>query len=163
MDILPPTSGIYSILNTSNLRLYVGSSFNMRRRMVAHLRDLRRGSHSNRALQYDWNEYGEVVFRADVLELVLDANTLTEIEEGWIARFDNRVYNLQFSASGQATAVNFPEHLVYKPLTEEQYATARNWLLQGKSANFLYRYFGGSRAKRMAEFAAIRASIKDAA
>jgi group I intron endonuclease len=54
--------GVYSITNTINGRVYVGSSARFRRRKYEHLRLLRRGEHDNDHLQKAWNKYGERAF-----------------------------------------------------------------------------------------------------
>lgn len=49
---------------------YIGSSTNLRTRLIAHLKDLKRGAHANKLLQMHWNEYGAKSFSVHVLELV---------------------------------------------------------------------------------------------
>lgn len=54
--------GIYSIINTKTETSYIGSSVNIGRRLMNHLRLLRAGIHFNPHLQYSWNKYKESDF-----------------------------------------------------------------------------------------------------
>lgn len=44
-------SGIYKITNTKTGKIYIGSAVDLRRRLYAHLKSLRRNSHDNTYLQ----------------------------------------------------------------------------------------------------------------
>lgn len=55
-------SGVYVIRNTINGRVYIGSAVLLRRRLSAHLSELRGGYHRNQKLQHAWNKYGEGAF-----------------------------------------------------------------------------------------------------
>lgn len=61
-------SGVYCIENTTNGKKYVGSSNNVRARLVVHRRHLRDMCHYNEHLQRSWNRDGEDSFRCLVLE-----------------------------------------------------------------------------------------------
>jgi group I intron endonuclease len=63
-------SGIYSIQNLLNNKVYVGQSVNIHRRWTAHRSDLRRGKHGNGHLQRSWDKYGPAAFAFTVLEIV---------------------------------------------------------------------------------------------
>ena len=65
----PVTSGVYVILNTANGKCYVGSSVNVRTRLLGHRKRLEKGSHGNRHLQRAWNMYGPEQFRFKVVNL----------------------------------------------------------------------------------------------
>ena len=72
---IPDASGIYAIVNTTTGERYVGQAKHMRARIQAHLRELSKGSHQTnkeRRLQEAWNKFGSDVFRAVVLEIVVD-------------------------------------------------------------------------------------------
>lgn len=61
-------SGVYSITNLNNGKLYIGStSLCLVRRMRDHLNSLRRGDHGNLYLQNAWNKYGEEAFKFEVV------------------------------------------------------------------------------------------------
>lgn len=60
--------GIYSITNTTNDKVYVGSSKNIYRRWSEHRRGLNNQKHCNKHLQYAWNKYGAKSFKFKILE-----------------------------------------------------------------------------------------------
>lgn len=60
--------GIYLIANCVTGDLYVGKSKNMRDRLAAHRKLLRRNLHENKFMQNSWNKYGEESFEFYVLE-----------------------------------------------------------------------------------------------
>jgi predicted GIY-YIG superfamily endonuclease len=60
-------AGIYYILNERNYRIYIGASENVDQRITDHRNRLRRGTHINKALQSDWNDYGESAFTTALL------------------------------------------------------------------------------------------------
>jgi len=61
-------SGVYAIRNNITGRLYIGSSKNLKKRIVKHFSDLRLGIHHNGYLQDDYVQYGVSAFEAKVLE-----------------------------------------------------------------------------------------------
>jgi len=61
------TSGIYSIINTTNGKRYVGSAIDLRHRLWDHKRKLERGVHKNAHLQNAWNKYGPGSFNFAIL------------------------------------------------------------------------------------------------
>ncbi len=60
-------SGIYSIRNKTNGKLYVGSTVDFASRWANHRCQLRKGNHDNSYLQRAWVKYGEDVFEFTVL------------------------------------------------------------------------------------------------
>lgn len=62
-------SGVYTITNTINGKIYVGSSTsNIYRRLIQHKVDLKRNIHRNSYLQNSYNKYGKDVFKFEILE-----------------------------------------------------------------------------------------------
>jgi hypothetical protein len=61
-------SGIYSILNKKNNRVYIGQAIALGRRKADHFRALRKGKHKNRPLQEDYDKYGLDAFEYRVVE-----------------------------------------------------------------------------------------------
>lgn len=94
-DKLPQTkrSGIYSITNTVNGKVYVGSAVSITGRLKAHRWMLQRGDHGNIFLQRAWNKYGEKNFKYDVLELC-EVSELDVREQHWMdyLKVCNQVY-----------------------------------------------------------------------
>lgn len=76
-------SGVYSITNTANGKVYIGSAVSIRGRLLYHRSYLRRGKHDNKHLQRSWDRHGEASFRFDVLE-TCDAGSVIEREQYWI-------------------------------------------------------------------------------
>lgn len=62
-------SGIYSITNIVNNKIYIGSSKDIYRRWVEHKNKLNQNKHRNRYLQFAWNKYGEENFSFKIIEL----------------------------------------------------------------------------------------------
>lgn len=69
MNKIENRSGVYQILNLVNGKRYIGSSICLERRLSTHLRNLRKGMHSNNYLQQAWNKYGEDSFSFKVLQI----------------------------------------------------------------------------------------------
>lgn len=62
-------SGIYTITNTINGKIYVGSSIaDVYRRLIQHKVDLKRNVHKNSYLQHSYNKYGKEAFKFEILE-----------------------------------------------------------------------------------------------
>ena len=69
-------SGVYIITNTANGNRYIGSSTDIHRRWVTHVRELNRGVHGNQKLQRAWDKYGESNFEFTVLLVCDKSDTL---------------------------------------------------------------------------------------
>lgn len=82
------TAGIYKIRNKVNGKYYVGSSNNIKRRVLyEHFGMLRDGDHFNKHLQNAWNKYGEDSFEVLVVNPVGEKVTdefLLEIEQVYL-------------------------------------------------------------------------------
>ena len=91
-------SGIYTITNRSNGKVYIGESLDIYRRWhEEHIPQLRNNCHYNKELQNDFNEYGEDNFNFEILERYSEDNPITTkarilILEGY--------YITQFKKSG---------------------------------------------------------------
>lgn len=95
-------SGIYSIINKINNKIYVGSSKNIMNRKSQHYSELRGGYHENIFLQRAWNKYGEENFEFKILEIVNNLEDLLYIEQKYIDKyFDNckNCYNINSKAT----------------------------------------------------------------
>ena len=91
------TCGIYSILNKTNGKIYVGQSSNIEDRWHYHRKKLRKSFHYNTHLQNAWNKYGEDSFEFDILEKC-SYESLNDNERWWIEYFESnnklKGYNL---------------------------------------------------------------------
>ena len=63
-------AGIYQVKNTANGKMLLGSSLNLEGPLNRHRFMLKIGSHTNKALQTDWNELGAEAFTFEILEEV---------------------------------------------------------------------------------------------
>ncbi len=98
--------GAYRILNTSNGKALVGVSVNLPAILNRHRAQLRMRSHTNKALQKDWDELGPTVFAFEILDTLepserRDADSsadLSALEELWLDKlspFAERGYNVR--------------------------------------------------------------------
>ncbi len=98
-------AGVFQVKNTANGKVLLGSSLNLEGPLNSHRFTLKIGSHRNKALQQEWNEYGEDKFIFEILETVKvrdDPNfnlsdELTLLEMIWLEKiqpFGERGYNL---------------------------------------------------------------------
>ena len=76
------TSGIYTITNTFNGKIYVGYSKNLRKRKNEHLSALRNNRHDNLLLQRVWNKYGQDSLLFEILE-ECEERFLVSLEHYW--------------------------------------------------------------------------------
>lgn len=91
------TSGIYSITNKENGKVYIGSTVDFEDRWEYHKQDLRRCAHHNQYLQRSWDKYGEDVFEFGILEYLDKIDELSLAEQFWIDiyREENKdLYNI---------------------------------------------------------------------
>lgn len=98
-------AGVFQVKNTANRKILLGSSLNLEGPLNRHRFMLRIGSHTNKALQQDWDEFGADHFVFEILEVVQvkdDPNfnlkdELTLLEQIWLEElqpFGDRGYNL---------------------------------------------------------------------
>ena len=98
-------AGVYQVRNTANGRVLLGSSLNLEGPLNRHRFMLKIGSHTNKALQKDWDELGPDHFVFEILEEVKvrdDPNfnlkdELTLLELIWLEKLQpagERGYNL---------------------------------------------------------------------
>ena len=60
--------GVFQIRNTVSGKIFVDSSTNMNAKWNRNRLQLNVGNHPNTELQNDWNEFGEKVFKFEILE-----------------------------------------------------------------------------------------------
>ena len=99
-------AGVYQVKNMANGKVLLGSSLNLEGPLNRHRFMLKIGSHTNKALQKDWDELGPDQFTFDILEEVkqrLDdpsfnlKDELSLLEMIWLEKlqpFGERGYNL---------------------------------------------------------------------
>lgn len=97
-------AGVFQVVNTVNGKVLLGSSLNLQGPLNAHRFMLTIGSHRNKTLQKEWNEFGEDKFVFEILETVKVKDEtnfdikdeLTLLEQIWIEKlqpFGERGYN----------------------------------------------------------------------
>lgn len=97
-------SGIYTITNRENGKVYVGSAVNVRKRLYNHRYHLQRGTHKSSLLQRAWSKYGESAFDFCLVEMVDDLIFLLAREQFWIWR--NRSADREFGYNICPTAMS---------------------------------------------------------
>ncbi len=99
-----PEMGIYQIRNIKNGKVFIGSSQNLPGMYNRYSFQLKLGSHRNRDLQSDWNEYGEDSFVFETLDTLkpktepgwnpeADLNMLCELWLEKVQPYNERGYN----------------------------------------------------------------------
>lgn len=83
---MPAISGIYIITNTTNDKIYIGSSVNMYSRWKRHIKDLNNNKHHSKYLQNSWFKYGEENFTFEIIEQC-ERSKLIEREQVWLDFF----------------------------------------------------------------------------
>ncbi len=100
----PKPAGVFQVKNTVNGKVLLGSSLNLEGPLNGHKFMLSIGSHRNKMLQQEWNEYGADKFVFEILETVKVENDpnfnlsdeLTLFEQIWLEKlqpFGERGYN----------------------------------------------------------------------
>lgn len=86
-------SGIYTITNKTNDKIYVGFTNNFISRKQTHFANLRSNKHDNAYLQNAWNKYGEKAFEFEILE-ECEEQYLASQEHYWatVLNVNNRRY-----------------------------------------------------------------------
>ena len=98
-------AGVYQVKNTVNGKVLLGSSLNLEGPLNRHKFMLKIGSHTNKALQKDWDELGPDKFVFEILEEIKvkdDPNfnlkdELTLLEQIWLEElqpFGEKGYNV---------------------------------------------------------------------
>lgn len=98
-------AGVFQVKNIANNKVLLGSSLNLDGPLNSHKFMLTIGSHRNKVLQHDWNEYGPDKFIFEILEVVKVKNDpnfnlddeLTLLEQIWLEElkpFGERGYNI---------------------------------------------------------------------
>ena len=92
-------AGIYCIRNQVNGRCYVGGTTDQRARWKNHRRELRHGIHHCRALQHDWDQFGEAAFEFHWLETVPESQLVAR-EQFYLDAIPHK-YNAAVTAGRQ--------------------------------------------------------------
>lgn len=88
--------GVYSITNTVNSKVYIGSSVNIKQRFRRHKHDLLHNKHGNKHLQSSFNKHGLENFEFKIIECCEDCN-LQDLENFYISDLSPEYNQKQFS------------------------------------------------------------------
>lgn len=91
--------GIYAVKNDLNGKMYIGSSAYVRKRWNTHIYQLRHNKHHNKALQDDFNLFGEQSFSLVVLEEVEDKSKLYDREQHFLDTVNDKYNELVVAGS----------------------------------------------------------------
>ena len=99
------TKGIYAIRNKITGCAYIGQSVvSIENRWSSHIAVLKKGKHTNKFLQDDWDKYGIDNYEFIILEEVDDKSKIDEREIYWIVKYkeDGKAFNQQSGGKGFA-------------------------------------------------------------
>lgn len=113
---------IYTITNTVNGKVYVGSSVDMKARINRHFNHLRKGIHYNGKLQRAFSKHGEQAFVVGVVDECF-VSERGAVESEWIERFDSarRGYNICPIGMSVLGAKQSPEHVARRMASKKGY------------------------------------------
>jgi group I intron endonuclease len=94
---LPPSPGVYAIVNVATGERYIGGSTNIRSRWQTHLSHLRKNQSTHTKLQAAWNQWGENSFLVVVVEEVGNRDELIAREQHYLDTYQPE-YNTRQSA-----------------------------------------------------------------
>lgn len=130
-------SGIYSITNTINNKIYIGSAVCLKQRFTQHKSDLKKKKH-NKRLQNFVNKYGIDVLKFNVVELVEDINILINREQFWIDYYESWKSKKGFNickVAGSVLGVKMPgshKDSCRKRMIDNKYSEGRKWTEEEK-------------------------------
>lgn len=82
-------SGIYAIRCLGDMKIYIGSSSNIEKRLRDHRSFLRTDKHQNKHLQSAYNKYGKDMFIYFIVELC-DITNILQKENEWMVKWRTR-------------------------------------------------------------------------
>ena len=101
--------GVYSITNTANGKIYIGSSVNIDKRFAGHRNALNKGKHENSHLQRAWDKHGIESFRFAVLREAESGHDVRSLEQQYLDQLTTGTsYNISKNACGASFGEDNP-------------------------------------------------------
>jgi group I intron endonuclease len=101
--------GVYSITNTANNKIYIGSSVNISKRFIGHRNALNKGNHENSHLQRAWVKYGIESFSFAVLCEAESGQDVRSLEQQYLDKLTpDSSYNISKNACGASFGEDNP-------------------------------------------------------
>lgn len=121
-------SGIYSITNTQNNKLYIGSSKNIEQRWRQHKNMLKGDRHHSAHLQNAWNKYGEDNFIFEIIE-ECNEDILIEREQYYIDLYSSAdsLYGYNESEIAGRPSMTQEQREYYGKLASERFQGEGSW------------------------------------
>jgi group I intron endonuclease len=134
--------GIYKIVCTENNKIYIGQSKNIQKRWTQHKNELTNNKHGNHDLQNDFNKFGELAFKFDIVHLG-ELETLDMLERFYIDKYKDRSYNINNGNRDKDMELELTteEFILLKKFKEEKDINldeVRNYMLLIQDINFKY-------------------------
>jgi group I intron endonuclease len=105
-------SGIYTIVNKTNGKKYIGSTIDFCKRWKGHVDALKKQCHHSILLQRAWNKYSEESFSFEVIEEIIDKSRLLEREQHYLDTLEPE-YNV-CKVAGNCLGRRFSEESIQK-------------------------------------------------
>lgn len=119
-------SGIYSITNTTNGHIYIGSTSDMKRRWRAHRHRLNTGIHGNTHLQNAWKKYTSAAFVFEQLASC-SVQDLMQVEQWFLDRLPAESYNIARVAGMSTRGSKWTEDRYLKHRKALERSDKRTW------------------------------------
>lgn len=99
-SLLTGIRGVYRIQNKIDKRAYIGSSTDVGKRLLAHITQLRKGTHTNYRMSEGWRRNGPAAFEVSLIERAIGAN-LRERERFYIQTLRTHTNGYNLTADGE--------------------------------------------------------------
>jgi hypothetical protein len=139
-----PTSGIYTITNLLNNKMYIGYSYDIFQRLNVHKSALKKNIHHSFHLQKAWNKYGENNFEFEILEEYPDEGfILPSMEHYWcnILKTHNSKYGYNIRPTSPTNKIVYSEDMKDRMSRGKiiQYSLDGNFIKLWKNINEIER------------------------
>jgi len=103
---------VYEIRNQANRKRYVGSTIDLQRRHLQHLKGLKTNTHHSEKLQRAWNKYGEAAFTFNLIAELPTKSEMIELEQFLLdeAELTTNGYNINPVADNVGLLPKSDEH-----------------------------------------------------